>query len=219
MMKDDYRHKGLRKQMVEELADKGIADKIVLNAIEKVPRHIFMDSAFVELAYQNKAFPIGAGQTISHPFTVAFQSSLLQVVPGDKVLEIGTGSGYQTSVLLELGARVYSIERQKYLFDKTKLILAKLNYQPYLSYGDGFKGLPGFAPFNKIIVTCGAPFLPQALLKQLVIGGRMVIPVEDQGKLMMKVIDRVEENDYVQMDFGEFKFVPMLEKRQGSTLG
>lgn len=205
--------------MVEELAEKGITDRVVLSAIEKVPRHIFMDSAFVELAYQNKAFPIGAGQTISHPFTVAFQSSLLQLVPGEKVLEIGTGSGYQTSVLLELGARVWSIERQKYLFDKTSLILGRLGYQPYLSYGDGFKGLPGFAPFNKIIVTCGAPFLPQALLKQLTIGGRMVIPVEDGEKLIMKVIDRVDENDYVQMDFGEFKFVPMLEKRQGSALG
>lgn len=219
MMKDDYRHKGLRKQMVEELADKGITDKVVLAAIEKVPRHIFMDSAFVELAYQNKAFPIGAGQTISHPFTVAFQSSLLQIAPGDKVLEIGTGSGYQTSVLLELGARVFSIERQKYLFDKTKLVLAKLGYQPFLSYGDGFKGILGFAPYNKIIVTCGAPFLPQALLKQLMVGGRMVIPVEEEGKLIMKVIDKIEENDYVQMDYGEFKFVPMLEKRQGSTLG
>ncbi len=219
MMKDDYRHKGLRKQMVEQLAEEGITDRIVLSAIERVPRHIFMDSAFVELAYQNKAFPIGAGQTISHPFTVAFQSSLLQVVPGEKILEIGTGSGYQTSVLIELGARVYTIERQKYLFDKTKLILAKLNYQPYLSYGDGFKGLPGFAPFNKIIVTCGAPFLPQQLLKQLAVGGRMVIPVEDGGKLIMKVIDKIDENDFVQMDFGEFKFVPMLEKRQGSTLG
>ncbi|MES2627955.1 MAG: protein-L-isoaspartate(D-aspartate) O-methyltransferase [Bacteroidota bacterium] len=216
MIKDDYRHKGLRKQMVEELATKGITDRVVLGAIEKVPRHIFMDSAFVELAYQNKAFPIGAGQTISHPFTVAFQSSLLQVAPGEKILEIGTGSGYQTSVLLELGARVYSIERQKYLFDKTRMILNKLGYDPYLSYGDGFKGLPGFAPFDKIIVTCGAPFLPQALLKQLTIGGRMVIPVEEEGKLIMKVIDRVEENDYVQMDFGEFRFVPMLEKRQGS---
>lgn len=205
--------------MVEELAAKGITDRTVLSAIERVPRHIFMDSAFVELAYQDKAFPIGAGQTISHPFTVAFQSSLLQVVEGEKVLEIGTGSGYQCSVLMELGARVFSIERQKVLFDKTKLILTRLGYQPYLSYGDGFKGLPGFAPFNKIIVTCGAPFLPKLLLKQLTIGGRMVIPVEEQGKLIMKVIDRVEENDFVQMDFGEFRFVPMLEKRQGSILG
>lgn len=217
MMKDEYRHKGLRKQMVEELAAKGITDKVVLSAIEKVPRHFFLDSAFTELAYQNTAFPIGAGQTISHPFTVAFQSSLLQVVPGEKVLEIGTGSGYQTSVLMELGARVWSIERQKYLFDKTKLIISKLGYQPYLTYGDGFKGLPGFAPFDKIIITCGAPFLPKDLLKQLTIGGRMVIPVEENGKLMMKVIDRVDENDYAQMDFGEFKFVPMLEKRQGAN--
>ncbi len=205
--------------MVEELFSLGITDQKVLDAINNVPRHIFMDSAFVELAYQNKAFPIGAGQTISHPFTVAFQTSLLQIESGDKILEIGTGSGYQTSVLLELGARVYSIERQKYLFDKTKLILAKLKYQPYLSYGDGFKGLPGFGPFNKIIVTCGAPFLPQALLKQLVVGGRMVIPVEQEGKLLMKVIDRVDENDYAQMECGEFKFVPMLEKRQNSSLG
>jgi protein-L-isoaspartate(D-aspartate) O-methyltransferase len=215
-MKDEYRHKGLRKQMVENLAALGITDRVVLAAIEKVPRHIFMDSAFVELAYQNKAFPIGAGQTISHPHTVAFQSSLLQVRPGEKVLEIGTGSGYQTSVLIELGARVYSIERQKYLFDKTSLVLKRIGYQPYLSYGDGFKGLPGFAPFHKVIVTCGAPHIPQNLLKQLIVGGRMVIPVDVDGKLVMKVIDKVEENDYVQQDFGEFRFVPMLENRQNT---
>ncbi len=215
MIKDEYRHKGLRKQLVEELIALGITDKNVLRAIEMVPRHIFMDSAFVELAYQNKAFPIGAGQTISQPYTVAFQSSLLQVAPGEKVLEIGTGSGYQTSVLLELGARVYSIERQKYLFDKTRLILEKLAYQPYVSYGDGFKGLPGFAPFHKIIVTCGAPYLPQQLLKQLMVGGRMVIPVDDNGKLLMKVIDRLDENEFTEVECGEFRFVPMLENRSG----
>jgi len=201
--------------MVEELAELGIADRFVLEAINRVPRHIFMDSAFVELAYQNKAFPIGAGQTISQPFTVAFQSSLLQVESGDKILEIGTGSGYQTSVLLELGAKVFSIERQKYLYDKTKLLLNKLGYQPHLSYGDGFKGIPAFAPYNKILVTCGAPYLPQELLRQLAIGGRMVIPVEDQGKLIMKVIDKINETEFAQEEYGEFRFVPMLENRSG----
>ncbi|HEX4888252.1 MAG TPA: protein-L-isoaspartate(D-aspartate) O-methyltransferase [Luteibaculaceae bacterium] len=217
-MRDDYRHKGLRRQMIHDLAELGITDAKVLDAIDRVPRHLFMDSAFVELAYQNKAFPIGAGQTISKPHTVAFQSSLLQIEPGEKVLEIGTGSGYQTSVLVELGARVWSIERQKYLFDKTRLILAKLNYRPYLSYGDGFKGLPGYAPFNKIIVTCGAPFIPPALLTQLTVGGRMVIPVEQDGVLRMKVIDRVTEVDFEEQLYGEFKFVPMLEKRQGKSV-
>lgn len=204
--------------MIHDLAELGITDAKVLDAIDRVPRHLFMDSAFVELAYQNKAFPIGAGQTISKPHTVAFQSSLLQIEPGEKVLEIGTGSGYQTSVLVELGARVWSIERQKYLFDKTRLILAKLNYRPYLSYGDGFKGLPGYAPFNKIIVTCGAPFIPPALLTQLTVGGRMVIPVEQDGVLRMKVIDRVTEVDFEEQLYGEFKFVPMLEKRQGKSV-
>lgn len=215
-MKDEYRHKGLRKQMISHLADLGISDSRVLSAMENVPRHIFMDSAFVELAYQNKAFPIGAGQTISQPYTVAFQSSLLQVAPGEKVLEIGTGSGYQTSVLCELGARVFSIERQKALFDKTSLVLKKMGYQPYLSYGDGFKGLPGFAPFQKIIVTCGAPHLPESLLSQLAVGGRIVIPVDEGGKLIMKVIDKTDDREFVEQKHGEFRFVPMLVSRQNT---
>ena len=212
-MIDSYRHKGLRKQLVEELRGKGIKDEKVLEAINEVPRHFFLDNAFVEFAYSNKAFPIGAGQTISHPYTVAYQTELLKVKRGDKVLEIGTGSGYQTSVLAKLGVKIYSIERQKELFDKTKLLLRKMNINANLYYGDGYKGNTIFQPYDGIIVTCGAPFIPEDLLRQLKVGGRMVIPVGGDGNQIMTLITRDSETDFSKMELGDFKFVPMLEKK------
>ena len=159
-MEDSYLHKGMRKKLAEAIAAKGISDKTVLKAIENVPRHYFMDNVFLNFAYDDKAFPIGSGQTISQPYTVAFQTQILELKKGEKVLEIGTGSGYQTAVLLECGVRVYSVERQKALYDKVKVMLPKMGYQPNLYYGDGYKGLPTFAPFDKIIVTCGATMIP-----------------------------------------------------------
>lgn len=212
-MIDNYRHKGLRKQLVQEIEAKGIRNQEVLNAIAKVPRHFFLDNAFVEFAYSNKAFPIGAGQTISHPYTVAFQSELLEVKKGDKILEIGTGSGYQTTILCELGAKVFSIERQKELFDKTKILLRKMNYSPRLFYGDGYKGNTTYQPFDSIIVTCGAPYVPEDLLKQLKIGGRLVIPVGDLDNQVMTLIIRKSETDFTRKEYGDFKFVPMLENK------
>ncbi len=166
-MIDSYKHKGLRKQLVETVRAKGISEERILDAIEKIPRHFFLDSTFQNLAYEDKPFPIGAGQTISQPFTVAFQTQLLQVKKRDKVLEIGTGSGYQACVLLELGATVFTIERQKSLYQKTKLFLPSIGYNPKFFYGDGYKGLPAYAPFDKIIVTAGAPYIPEMLLSQL----------------------------------------------------
>jgi protein-L-isoaspartate(D-aspartate) O-methyltransferase len=212
-MIDNYRHKGLRKQLVQEIEAKGIRNEDVLAAIGKIPRHFFLDNAFVEFAYSNKAFPIGAGQTISHPYTVAFQSELLQIKKGDKVLEIGTGSGYQTTVLCELGAKVFSIERQKELYDKTKIILRKMKYSAKLFYGDGYKGNIIYQPFDSIIVTCGAPFVPEDLLKQLKIGGRLVIPVGDLDNQVMTLIIRKSETDFSKKEYGDFKFVPMLENK------
>ncbi len=170
-MEDNYRHKGLRKQLVDGLREKGIRSESVLEAINKIPRHFFLDKVFVKQAYTNMAFQIGAGQTISHPYTVAFQSQLLDIKKGDKVLEIGTGSAYQTAVLCELGAKVFSIERQKELYLKSKQIIPKLNFNPKLKYGDGYVGWPTYAPFDKIIVTCGAPFIPEDLKTQLKVGG------------------------------------------------
>ena len=211
-MTDSYRHKGLRKRLAEEIASKGIKDARVLEAIGKIPRHFFLDTAFEEHAYENKAFPIGSGQTISHRYTVAFQPELLEVEKGHKVLEIGTGSGYQTTVLLELGAKVFSIERQKELFDRTKLILKKMNYNAKLYYGDGYKGIPTWAPYDSIIVTCGAPFIPEDLLSQLKVGGKLVIPIGD-GKQIMTLITRVTETEFTKKTFGDFMFVPMLEKK------
>ena len=184
-MKDTFKHQGLRKQLVSLLKDKGILDDNVLNAMNKVPRHLFLDSSFEAHAYQNKAFPIGADQTISHPFTVAFQSELLQLKEHHTVLEIGTGCGYQTAVLLEMGAKVYSIERQQELFKKTKLFLPKLGYRAkQLIFGDGYKGLPEYAPFDSIIVTAGAPYVPNPLLSQLKIGGRLIIPIGNDPQIM-----------------------------------
>ena len=212
-MKDTHKHQGLRNQLVATITEKGITDKNVLKAIATVPRHLFMDSGFVDFAYQDKAFPIAAEQTISQPYTVAFQTELLQVKPNDKVLEIGTGSGYQTAVLLEIGARVYTIERQKELFKKTKLFLPKLNYKPKkVIFGDGYKGLQEEAPFDGIIVTAGAPFVPKPLLAQLKIGGRLVIPVGDEIQTMTLFV-RTGEKDFEKHELGDFRFVPMLKER------
>ncbi len=212
-MKDTLRHAGKRKQLVDILIHKGIKDTAVLAAVGKIPRHLFMDSGFEDHAYQDKAFPIAADQTISQPYTVAFQSELLRVKRGDKILEIGTGSGYQTAVLCELGAKVYSIERQKELFKKTKLFLSKLGYRPkHLSFGDGYKGLAEHALYDSIIVTAGAPYVPKPLLSQLQIGGRLVIPVGDDPQIMTLFI-RKSEKEFEKQEFGEFRFVPLLEDK------
>lgn len=212
-MKDTFKHQGLRQQLVNVLINKGIKDEIVLNAIGKIPRHLFMDSGFLDHAYQDKAFPIGADQTISQPYTVAFQSELLQIKPGDKILEIGTGSGYQTAVLCELGAKVYSIERQNELFKKTSKFLPKLGYRAKkLIFGDGYIGLEDEAPFDGIIVTAGAPFVPKPLLSQLKIGGKLVIPVGDDTQVMT-MFTRKGQKQFEQEEFGEFRFVPLLEDK------
>ena len=203
----------MRQQLVEVVKNKGVTDEKVLEAIGKIPRHLFMDSSFLDHAYQDKAFPIGADQTISQPYTVAFQTELLQIEKGHKVLEIGTGSGYQTAVLCELGAQVYSIERQNELFKKTSKFLPKLGYRPKkFIFGDGYIGLKEEAPFNSIIVTAGAPFVPKALLSQLDIGGRLVIPVGDAVQTMTLFI-RKGAKQFEQQEFGEFRFVPLLEDK------
>ncbi|SFD03931.1 protein-L-isoaspartate(D-aspartate) O-methyltransferase [Algibacter pectinivorans] len=212
-MKDTFKHQGLRLQLVKILENKGITDTRVLNAIGKIPRHLFMDSSFLDHAYQDKAFPIGADQTISQPYTVAFQSELLKIKPGSKILEIGTGSGYQTAVLCELGAKVYSIERQNELFKKTSKFLPKLGYRAKkLIFGDGYIGLVDEAPFDGIIVTAGAPFVPKPLLSQLKIGGRLVIPVGDDVQIM-NMFTRKGPKEFEQEEFGEFRFVPLLEDK------
>ncbi|WP_412985391.1 protein-L-isoaspartate(D-aspartate) O-methyltransferase [Pontimicrobium sp. IMCC45349] len=212
-MKDTFKHKGLRQKLVNVLIAKGITNKDVLNAIGNIPRHLFMDSSFLDHAYQDKAFPIAASQTISQPYTVAFQSELLQVKKGDKILEIGTGSGYQAAVLCELGAKVYSIERQQELFKKTSKFLPKLGYRPKkLIFGDGYKGLPEEAPFDSIIVTAGAPFVPKPLLSQLKIDGRLVIPVGDDVQIMTLFI-RNGVKEFEKHELGEFRFVPLLEDK------
>ncbi|KAB1153620.1 protein-L-isoaspartate(D-aspartate) O-methyltransferase [Tenacibaculum aiptasiae] len=212
-MRDTTKHQGLRNQLAKVLEAKGIYDIKVLSAVRKIPRHLFIDSSFESHAYQDKAFPIAADQTISHPFTVAFQSQVLEVKPGEKVLEIGTGSGYQTAVLLELNAEVYSIERQHELFKKTSMFLPKLGYRPKrFIFGDGYKGLPEEAPFDKIIVTAGAPYVPKALLGQLKIGGRLLIPVGDKEQVMTLFL-RKSPKEFEKHELGDFKFVPMLKKK------
>jgi protein-L-isoaspartate(D-aspartate) O-methyltransferase len=215
-MLDTYKHKGLRKQLVQLLKSKKISDELVLKAMEKVPRHFFMDTAFLGFAYDDKAFPIGADQTISQPYTVAFQTQLLELKKTDKVLEIGTGSGYQTCILCELVSKVYSIERQKFLFDKTSILLKDLQYQSKLFFGDGYKGLPSFAPFDKILITCGAPEIPEELLKQLKIGGIMIIPIGEGENQMMVKIERKSDNDFLKTEHGNFRFVPMLQNKERS---
>jgi protein-L-isoaspartate(D-aspartate) O-methyltransferase len=203
----------MRKQLIAELKkDERIKNQSIFDAFDKVPRHYFLDLAFVEQAYSNIAFQIGAGQTISHPITVAFQTQLLEVKRGDKILEIGTGSGFQTCILCEMGAKVFSIERQKELFIKAKSIIYELGYSPRIIFGDGYKGMPAFASFDKIIVTCGAPDVPVTLLDQLKIGGIMVIPVGEGKEQIMHKIVKTADSEYQTEDFGTFKFVPMLER-------
>lgn len=211
---DNYRHKGMRKQLVDLLRTKGISDERVLAAINEVPRHVFLDSSFVELAYQDQAFPIGSGQTISQPHTVAFQSQLLELQPGMKVLEIGTGSGYQACVLAAMGAKVFSIERQRNLYFKTKEILAQLPFRVKTFLGDGFEGLTSYAPFDRIILTAGAPFIPQLLVDQMKNGGIMVIPMDNEngeGQKMLR-LTKMEDGALRQEEFGSFRFVPMLKE-------
>ncbi|MCG9792906.1 protein-L-isoaspartate(D-aspartate) O-methyltransferase [Flavobacterium algicola] len=212
-MKDTAKHQGLRNQLVNVLQEKGITDKNVLEAIKKIPRHLFLNSSFEDYAYQDKAFPIAAGQTISQPYTVAFQSQLLEIKKDHKILEIGTGSGYQTAVLCLMGAKVFSVERQNELFRQTSTLLPKLGIRPkHLTFGDGYKGLPGFAPFDSIIVTAGAPFIPQPLMAQLKIGGRLVIPLGDTVQIMTLLI-RINETQFERHELGECKFVPLLEDK------
>lgn len=199
--------------MADILSEKGIVDNSVLEAIRAVPRHLFLDSSFEDHAYQDKAFPIGADQTISQPYTVAFQSELLQVEPNNKILEIGTGSGYQTAVLLKLKARVYTIERQLELFKKTNLFFKKMGYRPKkVIFGDGYKGLPEEAPFDGIIVTAGAPFVPNPLLAQLKVGGRLVIPVGTDEQVMTLFV-RKSAKEFEKKELGSFRFVPLLEDK------
>lgn len=211
---DTYRHQGLRRALVEKLREKEIEDERVLAAIGKVPRHLFLhhDSIFDNHAYEDKAFPIGSGQTISQPYTVAFQSQLLEVVAGDKVLEIGTGSGYQAVVLAELGAKVFSVERQKKLFDITRPFLQELNYfNIKCFFGDGFEGLPFYAPFDHVIVTAAAPVIPVKLLQQLVVGGNLVIPHEEGNETVMKRFTKISPTEIEEERFHNFRFVPMLK--------
>lgn len=212
-MKDTAKHQGLRNQLINVLREKGITDKNVLAAMNKIPRHLFLQSSFADYAYQDKAFPISAGQTISQPYTVAFQSQLLQVGADASILEIGTGSGYQTAVLCAMGAKVYSIERQNELFKQTSQLLPKLGIRPkLLTFGDGYKGLPNYAPFDGIIVTAGAPEIPTPLMAQLKIGGRLVIPVGEPVQIMTLLI-RKDEKTFEKHEFGEFRFVPLLENK------
>lgn len=212
-MKNTAKHQGLRNQLSKLLEEKGIIDKKVLEAIKTIPRHLFLNSSFEDFAYQDKAFPIAADQTISQPYTVAFQSQLLEVKKDDKILEIGTGSGYQTAVLCAMGAIVYTIERQNELFKKTSLLLPKLGIRPKkMVFGDGYKGLPEFAPFDGIIVTAGAPFIPQPLMAQLKVGGKLVIPLGEEHQIMTMLI-RKNETQFEKHEFGEFRFVPLLEDK------
>jgi protein-L-isoaspartate(D-aspartate) O-methyltransferase len=210
-MEDNYLHKGLRRKLVEEIKRKGIKDQAVLDAINKVPRHLFMDSSFTKFAYKDQAFPIGSGQTISQPFTVAFQTELLEVKKMDKILEIGTGSGYQAAVLIELGAKVYTIERQKKLMLKAKALLPKIGYHPHFFYGDGYSGLPSYSQFDKVLVTAAAPEIPEKLLEQLKIGGRMVLPLGSSYSQTMTLVVKTGEDDYKKSEHGYFVFVPMLK--------
>ena len=212
-MIDSYKHQGLRKNLVEIIRRKGITDNNVLDAIGKVPRHFFFDSSFLKYAYEDNAFPIGSGQTISQPYTVAFQSQLLMLGKGQKVLEVGTGSGYQACILAEIGAKVFSIERQKSLYDKAVKFLPSLGYRIKLFYGDGYKGLPAYAPFDKIIVTAGAPYIPDALTEQLKPGGILVIPVGGDDVQEMTTITRISEKEFQKHEHGKFRFVPLLEDK------
>ena len=209
---DTYRHKDLRKKLIDSLRDKGISNERVLAAMNEVPRHFFLDTALDNIAYEDRAFPIAMGQTISQPYTVAYQTSLLEVEPQDKILEIGTGSIYQATVLAEMGAKVYTIERQKKLFDLTRKFVLKAKYPSIkFFYGDGFEGLPTFAPFDKVLITAAAPFIPPRLIEQLKTGGKMVLPLETSGgSQRMLRITKTHEGT-VEEEFEQFKFVPMLK--------
>jgi len=208
---DSFRHKGLRKKLIDSVRLKGVSNEDVLEAMGRVPRHLFMDSSFINFSYNDKAFPIASGQTISQPYTVAFQTELLEVKKHHKVLEIGTGSGYQTAVLLELGARVYTIERQRQLFLDAQKNLGPLNYKPIFFYGDGYKGLPSYQPFDRILVTAAAPEIPQLLLNQLAIGGVLVIPEGGrEGQKMIRVVKESTDN-FQRSEHGHFSFVPLLK--------
>jgi len=209
-LEDTFRHQGMRRKLVAEIKLKGITDEGVLEAIGSIPRHLFMDNSFIQFAYIDKAFPIAAGQTISQPYTVAFQTESLQIKKFDKVLEVGTGSGYQSAVLCRMGATVFTIERQKALFDFARKLLPTLGFRPQFFYGDGYLGLPTYGPFDKIIVTAGATFVPEPLKQQLKMGGIMVIPVGNNKLQIMKIITRVSETEYTEDDRGGFVFVPLL---------
>ena len=213
---DTYRHKGLRKKLIDTLRLKGITDENVLHAMNNIPRHYFLDSALDEIAYEDRAFPIGEGQTISQPYTVAYQTQLLQIKPHDKILEIGTGSIYQATVLAEMNAKVFTIERQKKLFDMTRQFFFRSNY-PNLKffYGDGYEGLPTYAPFDKVIITAAAPFIPTKLIGQLKEGGKMVIPVDEGEHQRMLRITKNADGTVTEEAFDNFSFVPMLSGRNG----
>lgn len=213
-MVDTFRHKGMRKKLVDIIKQKGISDQRILEAIGKIPRHFFLDSSFLEFAYEDKPFPIGSGQTISQPYTVAFQTELLEIKTGDKVLEIGSGSGYQASVLSELGAKVYTIERQKKLYLKTKSYLPTIGYrQIKCFYGDGYKGLEAFAPYDKILITAAAPEIPQKLIDQLKVGGYLIIPLGDGDVQTMIRYTKLKNGELKKEEFGSFRFVPLLKNK------
>ena len=212
-MQDTFKHQGLRRKLVEIIRENGIKDEKVLSAVGKIPRHLFMDNAFIHFAYEDKAFPIGAEQTISQPYTVAFQTELLDIKPYEKILEIGTGSGYQAAVLVALEASVFTIERQRELFQKTKDFLPKIGYKCQFYYGDGYKGLPKFAPFDKIIVTCGASEIPIELINQLKIGGKLVAPIGNAETQEMQLLEKVTEKGEKVTTHGKFSFVPMLSNK------
>ena len=213
---DSYRHKGLRKKLIDTLRSKGITDDQVLEAMNNIPRHFFLDSALDETAYEDRAFPISEGQTISQPYTVAYQTQLLMIKPTDKVLEIGTGSIYQASVLAEIGAKVFTIERQKKLFEKTKDFVLKAKY-PNIKffYGDGYEGLPTFAPFDKVIITAAAPFIPPKLIEQLKTGGKMVVPLNEDAHQRMLRLTKNADGSFSEEAFDNFSFVPMLTGKNG----
>ncbi len=208
-MKDSYKHKGMRKLLIKEVQTKGISDQRILDAMMRLPRHFFFDEIFVTHAYEDKAFPIGQGQTISQPYTVAFQTQLLEIQKGDKILEIGTGSGYQAAILMMIGADVHTIEYNRVLFEKTRNFLPKLGFKPTFYHGDGSKGVPSAAPYDGIIVTAGAPTVPQDLIDQLKIGGRLVIPVGDGKTQSMYKFTKVAENKITKKAFTNFSFVPL----------
>ena len=210
-MIDTFRHKGLRKKLIEEIRAKGISDERILNAFDRVPRHYFMDSGFINFAYKDQAFPIGCNQTISQPYTVAFQTQLLDLKRHDKVLEVGTGSGYQAAILVELGVNLFTIERHKDLYLKAQSLLTKIGYKPRFFYGDGYEGLPAFGPFDKILITAGAPQIPPKLIEQLKPGGTLVLPLGDSGSQVMTKLVKTSDKDYEITEHGHFIFVPMIK--------